>query len=753
MKFIFLLSRIPDEMRVVKPSLTRTADEDGFLNPETNIWNTVILPKKYPDSRDDVFILDNWIDNYLQNPRLLRAAVKGSDVESASQIARQQLLVLDLGQSEVVRQVSMHCYERGQLMNKLWSNNKELYETVIKEQQEVIQALHRRVMDGNYHTEQIHQQMELMKRDFDDQIKALYRTSNLGQREEELAAFRTMQTDMIQMERDIKIMESTVSDLGFWFPNFFSYSTSILRRLLPPVIHTEKVDDDQKENLINNLPQKKLFEDLKRLEKLEMGINILLNDGQSASGIGSSKGNTHDNTIDVSSVSIMSEQASSLQVIKRGDANHVPSVIKRKRTIMPSSTQMTMKDLVYENQIQNIALKELETKLKQLEFRSSQREAEMKEKIGYLLYMICIFVFEFMISIIFLNYFLWLTIIISSAILQQQCRNLSDMMPGSAAANTAGTDHSSASAYSAVGPQIVLSRPFPSLAPAVSIADELVSLARGLSVHQGGAVDSKSMHLISIAEIQRVFQSFFSRFVTGMLPSNVIGVGSGSDINDARFNHVGRAPHSRLSHMDFCLGSLESFIISQWGMQAKLSIRQSRERLRSLMWSVLSWLQSSNQSQSSVYKGNNRQSIKSGSSRICTEDTLVIVLQHEDLPRYPEEHEKSLLRVLSMLLGIRYHKPVTAAPPAVNITISESLNDIIETPSAATPEAGVIRTASDIQDQDLGEPSSHDRAAGVNNTQISLQPKIQKLLPGPRYPLRDQIFSQLFIRCFQTMQV
>lgn len=280
----YIPSKIPDNMRIVKQVMTRDKGEAGFLNPDTNMWNTVVFPRQFPDSREDVSILESWMKDHLDDPSEFKARVASDQCESASLLARHQLHILDLAHSELVRQVAIHCQERGQLMETTWSLNSDLYRTVIKEQQAVMQGMHRRVLDAVVHSEQMDEQMKLMERNHKEEVAELLANSEMGKKEKENSAFRKLQQDMISLERDMKIMESTLADLSVWFPNFHLYSNSILRRLLPD--GTLKLDDwpllggggDDETNLHLNLPQNRLFRDLKRIECMELGFSVCLED-------------------------------------------------------------------------------------------------------------------------------------------------------------------------------------------------------------------------------------------------------------------------------------------------------------------------------------------------------------------------------------------------------------------------------------------------------------------------------------------
>lgn len=51
-------------MAIVYEVISRDKGEAGFLHPGTNMWNTVIFPRHFPDSREDVKILEGCAWRY-----------------------------------------------------------------------------------------------------------------------------------------------------------------------------------------------------------------------------------------------------------------------------------------------------------------------------------------------------------------------------------------------------------------------------------------------------------------------------------------------------------------------------------------------------------------------------------------------------------------------------------------------------------------------------------------------------------------
>ncbi len=55
---------------------------------------------------------------------------------------------------------------------------------------------------------------------------------------EDSHVYRDIQKELLERERDMTVMEGSLSDLGIWFPHFNEYSSSILRLVnVKPVCH------------------------------------------------------------------------------------------------------------------------------------------------------------------------------------------------------------------------------------------------------------------------------------------------------------------------------------------------------------------------------------------------------------------------------------------------------------------------------------------------------------------------------------
>lgn len=146
----------------------------------------VVFPAVEPNTRADSMQLDRWMHKYMRLDGAtlgqLKGVLAGADCGEAAEVARRNLHVLDMAHAELVRQVAHHCHERGVLMMQMWQASRDLYESILREQQSVMVGLHRRVLDAAHHTQQVQAQMEEVQRAHAAQVLGLASTSRARER-------------------------------------------------------------------------------------------------------------------------------------------------------------------------------------------------------------------------------------------------------------------------------------------------------------------------------------------------------------------------------------------------------------------------------------------------------------------------------------------------------------------------------------------------------------------------------------------
>lgn len=131
-------SKIPMDTKIVVDQLVKPDNSyESEYSVVDNCWKTTVFPRKLPDSRDDVKYLETWLGIQLakcsssSKPTLpSRYGDKQVSLERSVLVALNQMIALDLGFSEIIRQVTLNCSERGELIHRMWHSSYNLFSTV-----------------------------------------------------------------------------------------------------------------------------------------------------------------------------------------------------------------------------------------------------------------------------------------------------------------------------------------------------------------------------------------------------------------------------------------------------------------------------------------------------------------------------------------------------------------------------------------------------------------------------------------------
>ena len=151
-------SMIPDAFRVLLEAPLPYA-EPGFLgafggtdewrhNLATRKWERTVFPSKVPAGRRDVQLLHAWVGDMVA--RLQQTAGKLPE----ENMLKEAQVLFSVAFHEMIRQVSVHCLERGHLMGKIWWSEMELFQRLLQLRQADAQLVrrereeHRAELDG-----------------------------------------------------------------------------------------------------------------------------------------------------------------------------------------------------------------------------------------------------------------------------------------------------------------------------------------------------------------------------------------------------------------------------------------------------------------------------------------------------------------------------------------------------------------------------------------------------------------------------
>lgn len=114
---------IPDEFRKEVISPTPLKPGTGSLNVNEKTWHTQIFPTESGQSRDEVTMLEEWLNQVLEK----NLEESGDDFLSMAANARRWF---GITYDELCRQVNSECPERAQLMSSIWKRYQELFQRV-----------------------------------------------------------------------------------------------------------------------------------------------------------------------------------------------------------------------------------------------------------------------------------------------------------------------------------------------------------------------------------------------------------------------------------------------------------------------------------------------------------------------------------------------------------------------------------------------------------------------------------------------
>lgn len=115
----------PEHHKVVKTPYTAPEElaEGGWeYHADDKMWVKTAFPSLFPAGRRDVEMLRRWLD----------AAVEGMDTDGEPRLLVQRAQhIFATAMREIVRQVSVHCVERGKLLHRVWCKYLKLFDKLL----------------------------------------------------------------------------------------------------------------------------------------------------------------------------------------------------------------------------------------------------------------------------------------------------------------------------------------------------------------------------------------------------------------------------------------------------------------------------------------------------------------------------------------------------------------------------------------------------------------------------------------------
>ncbi|EFJ13922.1 hypothetical protein SELMODRAFT_424073 [Selaginella moellendorffii] len=109
---------------VVQPELLGRPDCKFTYSPFDKRWYTVVFPALQPGKREDVQLLGDWLQHAMQKNHCEKVDGRFENVEAA-------FVLHSIAFLEIVRQVDIHCEERGNLLLHLWRQLLRIFNQVL----------------------------------------------------------------------------------------------------------------------------------------------------------------------------------------------------------------------------------------------------------------------------------------------------------------------------------------------------------------------------------------------------------------------------------------------------------------------------------------------------------------------------------------------------------------------------------------------------------------------------------------------
>lgn len=197
-----------------------------------------------------------------------------------------QIQILDNSIKQLCDLINKNCKDQANFVWKLWSSGADLYQDVIKQLMDEIESSKRQLVQKSLYTEELERKVAALRKQ-----QGILAGEKQNNGVDELAIIRQLEEDLIIKDREILSIQETMTNLSLWFPHFAKFGGSVLGRFLPPFDETDdellgflekkdnNVQDDLKALKDNfYLAQDYLLYDLRRLEKLGIGLSVAHSD-------------------------------------------------------------------------------------------------------------------------------------------------------------------------------------------------------------------------------------------------------------------------------------------------------------------------------------------------------------------------------------------------------------------------------------------------------------------------------------------
>ena len=192
---------------------------------------------------------------------------------------KKKINILNSAMEKLVAITKEQCIEQADLMDRLWKGAFEVHDRVHQLTNTVVNELRCEQMDNLLLIRQLKRRIKLSKLgDYSNEPNPIPKKSSFDDShetvEEKKEEINALKAELRLKDNELLGVHQTLAQLSVWFPQFPRYSQSLLSRMLPPV------DDSILSHIdISSItPDKLLLQDLRRLEKIGIGLRVVTRD-------------------------------------------------------------------------------------------------------------------------------------------------------------------------------------------------------------------------------------------------------------------------------------------------------------------------------------------------------------------------------------------------------------------------------------------------------------------------------------------
>lgn len=229
--------------------------------------NSVVLKEFRNGSRGDVIALEAWTHQQLSEIHNKHSDDPVSAHREKEKESADQIKVLDASAELLAKMIEVHCIDKARLLRKLWSSSADLFSSIYTELSSIIHELKLKLGEKNMHCARLEETMNRVRTavtpgalmsSLSPQDRELIMSSGRGNNNNTTTAvplsnsadndtIHLLEAELLLKNQEMLQLQSTLTSLAVWFPNFAKFNTSILSKYLPPIDYLAELERAEKE--------------------------------------------------------------------------------------------------------------------------------------------------------------------------------------------------------------------------------------------------------------------------------------------------------------------------------------------------------------------------------------------------------------------------------------------------------------------------------------------------------------------------